>query len=45
LVRKQTLTNISITGTSINTPASVAKEAPEDKPNNIAEAAMDTGAK
>lgn len=31
----QTPTNMSMRGTSIKTPTTVARAAPEDKPNNI----------
>jgi len=34
------LTSINITGTSINTPTTVARAAPEDKPKSIVEVAM-----
>lgn len=41
-VRWQKPTNASINGTSINTPTTVAKAAPEDKPNNITAVAIAT---
>ena len=34
-VRRHILTNISITGTSIKTPTTVANAAPDESPNNI----------
>lgn len=42
LVIKQTLTSISITGTSIKTPTTVANEAPEDNPKSIVDVAIAT---
>ena len=41
-VLRQILTNINITGTSMSTPTTVAKAAPEDKPNSMAAVAMAT---
>jgi hypothetical protein len=41
-VRRQIFTSISITGTSISTPTTVARAAPEDKPNNIVAVAIAT---
>ena len=41
-VLKQIFTSISIIGTSIKTPTTVAKEAPEDNPKSIVEVAMAT---
>jgi hypothetical protein len=38
----QTLTSISITGTSISTPTTVARAAPEDSPNSMVAVAMAT---
>ncbi len=42
VVFRQILTSISITGTSINTPTTVARAAPEDKPKSIVEVAIAT---
>lgn len=42
LVLRHTLTSISITGTSINTPTTVASDAPEDNPKSIAAVAIAT---
>ena len=42
LVLRQIRTNISITGTSINTPITVAKAAPEESPNSIVAVAIAT---
>lgn len=41
-VRRQILTSMSITGTSMRTPTTVASEAPLDSPNSIVEVAMAT---
>jgi len=41
-VRRQILTSISMTGTSIRTPTTVAKAAPEESPNNIVAVAIAT---
>ena len=41
-VRRQILTSISITGTSISTPTTVASAAPEDSPKSIVAVAMAT---
>jgi hypothetical protein len=42
VVLRQILTSISISGTSINTPTTVARAAPRDKPKSIVEVAMVT---
>ena len=42
VVFKQIFTSIGMAGPSINTPTTVAKAAPEDKPNSIVEVAMAT---
>ena len=42
VVFRQILTNISITGTSINTPTTVASAAPEDSPKSMVAVAMAT---
>jgi len=42
VVFRQTFTSISISGTSIKTPTTVARAAPEDMPNSIVEVAMAT---
>jgi len=42
LVLRQTLTNMSISGTSISTPTTVASDAPEESPNSMVEVAMAT---
>ena len=42
LVFKHILTSISMIGTSINTPTTVANDAPEDNPNRIADVAIAT---
>jgi hypothetical protein len=39
---KHTLTSISITGTSIRTPTTVANAAPDDNPNSVTDVAMAT---
>ena len=39
-MRQQIFTSINMTGTSINTPTTVASAAPEDNPNNIVEVAV-----
>lgn len=41
-VRKQYLTRPSITGTSISTPTTVARAAPELRPNSVTAVAMAT---
>jgi hypothetical protein len=41
-VRKHIRTSISITGTSIRTPTTVAKAAPEDSPKSMTDVAMAT---
>lgn len=41
-VRRQILTSHNITGTSISTPTTVAKAAPEDKPKSIVAVAIAT---
>jgi hypothetical protein len=42
LVLKQILTSINMTGTSISTPTTVAKAAPDESPNSIVAVAMAT---
>jgi hypothetical protein len=42
VVFRQIFTSINITGTSINTPTTVARAAPEDKPKSMVEVAMAT---
>lgn len=42
VVRLQYPTSISMTGTSISTPTTVARAAPDDRPNNITAVAMAT---
>lgn len=41
-VLRHILTNMSITGTSINTPTTVARDAPDDRPKSIVEVAIAT---
>ena len=41
-VRRQYLTSISITGTSISTPTTVARAAPEERPKSMTAVAMAT---
>ena len=42
LVRKQIRTSISITGTSIRTPTTVARAAPDERPKSITAVAIAT---
>ena len=42
VVRRQTRTSSNITGTSINTPTTVASAAPDANPNNMTDVAMAT---
>gem|GEM_PF-1820444 len=42
VVRRQILTSISMTGTSMSTPTTVARAAPDERPNSMVEVAMAT---
>ena len=41
-VLRRIFTSMSITGTSMRTPATVARAAPEERPNSMVEVAMAT---